>query len=116
MLYKTQENELLTTIKNSYYLKNIVRKIGYTLNNKNIKNIKKKLTELNIDTKNLNNNFIKDINKDINKNIIQLNYSKCFKCKIGNIWNGKHLILKTININGNKQSLCPNCCSQILYS
>ena len=32
MLYKTQENEFLTIVKNSYYLKNIMRKNGYTLN------------------------------------------------------------------------------------
>ena len=41
MLYKTQENEFLTIVKNSYYLKDIMRKNGYTLNIKNIKQIKK---------------------------------------------------------------------------
>ena len=106
MLYKTQENEFFTIVKNSYYLKDIMRKNGYTLNIKNIKQIKKKLNELNIDTKKYSKNIIQKNNLD---------YNTCFKCKISNTWNGKYLVLKKININGNNKMVCPNCCSQIMF-
>jgi len=120
MIYNKNEREFINTINNSYYLKDIVKKMGCSLNNKTIKKIKMKMDELNININNLGSsksvsqeiNYIKKNNKEIKKTLIE---NKCQACKIGDMWNGKHLILKTININGNKQNVCPNCYSQIMF-
>tara|TARA_B110000483_G_C17882437_1_gene422214 strand:+ start:129 stop:524 length:396 start_codon:yes stop_codon:yes gene_type:complete len=125
------ENKFKNTINNSYYLRYIVKKMGFILNNKTIKKIKMKMDELNININDFSSskyvspeiNTIKKNNKEIKRQLLEKNLieNKCQSCKIGNMWNGRLLSLKLDYINGNDNDkcldnmrlLCPNCFTQI---
>ena len=131
MIYNKNEREFINTINNSYYLKDVVKKMGCSLNNKTIKKIKMKMDELNININNfssskdipLETNNIKKNNKEIKRQLLEKNLieNKCQSCKIGNMWNGRLLSLKLDYNNGNPNDknldnmrlLCPNCFTQI---
>ena len=131
MIYNKNEREFINTINNSYYLKDVVKKMGCSLNNKTIKKIKMKMDELNININNfssskdipLETNNIKKNNKEIKRQLLEKNLieNKCQSCKIGNMWNGRLLSLKLDYNNGNLNDknldnmrlLCPNCFTQI---
>lgn len=131
MIYNKNEREFINTINNSYYLKDVVKKMGCSLNNKTIKKIKMKMDELNINindfssSKNipLETNNIKKNNKEIKRQLLEKNLieNKCQSCKIGDMWNGRLLSLKLDYNNGNSNDknldnmrlLCPNCFTQI---
>ena len=131
MIYNKNEREFINTINNSYYLKDVVKKMGCSLNNKTIKKIKMKMDELNININNfssskdipLETNNIKKNNKEIKRQLLEKNLieNKCQSCKIGNMWNGRLLSLKLDYNNGNSNDknldnmrlLCPNCFTQI---
>lgn len=131
MIYNKNEREFINTINNSYYLKDIVKKMGCSLNNKTIKKIKMKMDELNININNfssskdipLETNNIKKNNKEIKRQLLEKNLieNKCQSCKIGDMWNGRLLSLKLDYNNGNPNDknldnmrlLCPNCFTQI---
>lgn len=131
MIYNKNEREFINTINNSYYLKDIVKKMGCSLNNKTIKKIKMKMDELNININDfssskdipLETNNIKKNNKEIKRQLLEKNLieNKCQSCKIGNMWNGRLLSLKLDYNNGNSNDknldnmrlLCPNCFTQI---
>ena len=131
MIYNKNEREFINTINNSYYLKDVVKKMGCSLNNKTIKKIKMKMDELNINindfssSKNipLETNNIKKNNKGIKRQLLEKNLieNKCQSCKIGDMWNGRLLSLKLDYNNGNSNDknldnmrlLCPNCFTQI---
>lgn len=131
MIYNKNEREFINTINNSYYLKDIVKKMGCSLNNKTIKKIKMKMDELNININDfssskdipLETNNIKKNNKEIKKHLLNKNIieNKCQSCKIGDMWNGRLLSLKLDYNNGNSNDknldnmrlLCPNCFTQI---
>ena len=131
MIYNKNEREFINTINNSYYLKDIVKKMGCSLNNKTIKKIKMKMDELNININDfssskyipLETNNIKKNNKEIKRQLLEKNLieNKCQSCKIGDMWNGRLLSLKLDYNNGNSNDknldnmrlLCPNCFTQI---
>ena len=131
MIYNKNEREFINTINNSYYLKDLVKKMGCSLNNKTIKKIKMKMDELNININDfssskdipLKTNNIKKNNKEIKKQLLEKNLieNKCQSCKIGDMWNGRLLSLKLDYNNGNPNDknldnmrlLCPNCFTQI---
>ena len=131
MIYNKNEREFINTINNSYYLKDVVKKMGCSLNNKTIKKIKMKMDELNININNfssskdipLETNNIKKNNKEIKRQLLEKNLieNKCQSCKIGDMWNGRLLSLKLDYNNGNPNDknldnmrlLCPNCFTQI---
>lgn len=131
MIYNKNEREFINTINNSYYLKDVVKKMGCSLNNKTIKKIKMKMDELNININDfssskdipLETNNIKKNNKEIKRQLLEKNLieNKCQSCKIGNMWNGRLLSLKLDYNNGNSNDknldnmrlLCPNCFTQI---
>jgi len=131
MIYNKNEREFINTINNSYYLKDVVKKMGCSLNNKTIKKIKMKKDELNININDFSSskyvsheiNTIKKNNKEIKRQLLEKNLieNKCQSCKIGNMWNGRLLSLKLDYINGNPNDknvdnirlLCPNCLSQL---
>lgn len=131
MIYNKNEREFINTINNSYYLKDVVKKMGCSLNNKTIKKIKMKMDELNININNfssskdipLETNNIKKNNKEIKRQLLEKNLieNKCQSCKIGDMWNGRLLSLKLDYNNGNSNDknldnmrlLCPNCFTQI---
>lgn len=131
MIYNKNEREFINTINNSYYLKDVVKKMGCSLNNKTIKKIKMKMDELNININDfssskdipLETNNIKKNNKEIKKQLLEkdLIENKCQSCKIGDMWNGRLLSLKLDYNNGNPNDknldnmrlLCPNCFTQI---
>jgi len=131
MIYNKNEREFINTINNSYYLKDVVKKMGCSLNNKTIKKIKMKMDELNINindfssSKNipLETNNIKKNNKEMKRQLLEkdLIENKCQSCKIGDMWNGRLLSLKLDYNNGNPNDknldnmrlLCPNCFTQI---
>ena len=131
MIYNKNEREFINTINNSYYLKDVVKKMGCSLNNKTIKKIKMKMDELNININDfssskdipLETNNIKKNNKEIKRQLLEKNLieNKCQSCKIGNMWNGRLLSLKLDYNNGNPNDknldnmrlLCPNCFTQI---
>ena len=131
MIYNKNEREFINTINNSYYLKDLVKKMGCSLNNKTIKKIKMKMDELNININDfssskdipLKTNNIKKNNKEIKKQLLEkdLIENKCQSCKIGDMWNGRLLSLKLDYNNGNPNDknldnmrlLCPNCFTQI---
>ena len=131
MIYNKNEREFINTINNSYYLKDIVKKMGCSLNNKTIKKIKMKMDELNININDfssskyipLETNNIKKNNKEIKRQLLEKNLieNKCQSCKIGDMWNGRLLSLKLDYNNGNPNDknldnmrlLCPNCFTQI---
>tara|TARA_B100000401_G_scaffold421348_1_gene347515 strand:+ start:384 stop:785 length:402 start_codon:yes stop_codon:yes gene_type:complete len=131
MIYNKNEREFINTINNSYYLRDVVKKMGCSLNNKTIKKIKMKMDELNININNfssskdipLETNNIKKNNKEIKRQLLEKNLieNKCQSCKIGNMWNGRLLSLKLDYNNGNSNDknldnmrlLCPNCFTQI---
>ena len=131
MIYNKNEREFINTINNSYYLKDIVKKMGCSLNNKTIKKIKMKMDELNININDFNSSKdipleshnIKKNNKEIKKQLLEKNLieNKCQSCKIGDMWNGRLLSLKLDYNNGNPNDknldnmrlLCPNCFTQI---
>ena len=87
MIYNKNEREFINTINNSYYLKDVVKKMGCSLNNKTIKKIKMKMDELNINindfssSKNipLETNNIKKNNKEIKIQLLEKNLieNKC---------------------------------------
>jgi len=131
MIYNKNEREFINTINNSYYLRDVVKKMGCSLNNKTIKKIKMKMDELNININDfssskdipLEKNNIKKNNKEIKKQLLEkdLIENKCQLCKIGDMWNGRLLSLKLDYNNGNPNDknlnnmrlLCPNCFTQI---
>ena len=131
MIYNKNEREFINTINNSYYLKDIVKKMGCSLNNKTIKKIKMKMDELNININDfssskdipLESHNIKKNNKEIKEQLLEkdLIENKCQSCKIGDMWNGRLLSLKLDYNNGNQNDknldnmrlLCPNCFTQI---
>lgn len=131
MIYNKNEREFINTINNSYYLKDVVKKMGCSLNNKTIKKIKMKMDELNININDfssskdipLEKNNIKKNNKEIKRQLLEKNLieNKCQSCKIGDMWNGRLLSLKLDYNNGNSNDknlnnmrlLCPNCFTQI---
>jgi hypothetical protein len=131
MIYNKNEREFINTINNSYYLKDIVKKMGYSLNNKTIKKIKMKMDELNININDFTSsksipheiNNIKKNNKEMKRKLLEkdLIENKCQSCKIGDMWNGRLLSLKLDYNNGNPNDknldnirlLCPNCFTQI---
>jgi hypothetical protein len=131
MIYNKNEREFINTINNSYYLKDVVKKMGCSLNNKTIKKIKMKMDELNININDfssskdipLETNNIKKNNKEIKRQLLEkdLIENKCQSCKIGDMWNGRLLSLKLDYNNGkpnnkkldNMRLLCPNCFTQI---
>ena len=131
MIYNKNEREFINTINNSYYLKDIVKKMGCSLNNKTIKKIKMKMDELNININDfssskdipLETNNIKKNNKEMKRQLLEKNLieNKCQSCKIGDMWNGRLLSLKLYYNNGNSNDkyldnmrlLCPNCFTQI---
>ena len=131
MIYNKNEREFINTINNSYYLRDVVKKMGCSLNNKTIKKIKMKMDELNININDfssskdipLETNNIKKNNKEIKKQLLEkdLIENKCQSCKIGDMWNGRLLSLKLDYNNGNSNDknldnmrlLCPNCFTQI---
>ena len=131
MIYNKNEREFINTINNSYYLKDLVKKMGCSLNNKTIKKIKMKMDELNININDfssskdipLETNNIKKNNKGIKRQLLEKNLieNKCQSCKIGDMWNGRLLSLKLDYNNGNPNDknldnmrlLCPNCFTQI---
>ena len=131
MIYNKNEREFINTINNSYYLKDVVKKMGCSLNNKTIKKIKMKMDELNININDfssskdipLETNNIKKNNKGIKRQLLEKNLieNKCQSCKIGDMWNGRLLSLKLDYNNGNPNDknldnmrlLCPNCFTQI---
>lgn len=131
MIYNKNEREFINTINNSYYLKDIVKKMGYSLNNKTIKKIKMKMDELNININDFNSSKdipleshnIKKNNKEMKRKLLEkdLIENKCQSCKIGDMWNGRLLSLKLDYNNGNPNDkkldnmrlLCPNCCNQL---
>jgi len=131
MIYNKNEREFINTINNSYYLKDIVKKMGCSLNNKTIKKIKMKMDELNININDfssskdipLETNNIKKNNKEMKRQLLEKNLieNKCQSCKIGDMWNGRLLSLKLDYNNGNSNDknldnmrlLCPNCFTQI---
>lgn len=131
MIYNKNEREFINTINNSYYLKDVVKKMGCSLNNKTIKKIKMKMDELNININDfssskdipLEKNNIKKNNKEIKRQLLEKNLieNKCQSCKIGDMWNGRLLSLKLDYNNGNPNDknldnmrlLCPNCFTQI---
>lgn len=131
MIYNKNEREFINTINNSYYLKDVVKKMGCSLNNKTIKKIKMKMDELNININDfssskdipLETNNIKKNNKEIKRQLLEKNLieNKCQSCKIGDMWNGRLLSLKLDYNNGNPNDkhldnmrlLCPNCFTQI---
>ena len=131
MIYNKNEREFINTINNSYYLKDIVKKMGCSLNNKTIKKIKMKMDELNININDFNSSKdipleshnIKKNNKEIKEQLLEKNLieNKCQSCKIGDMWNGRLLSLKLDYNNGNPNDknldnmrlLCPNCFTQI---
>ena len=131
MIYNKNEREFINTINNSYYLKDVVKKMGCSLNNKTIKKIKMKMDELNININDfssskdipLETNNIKKNNKEIKRQLLEKNLieNKCQSCKIGDMWNGRLLSLKLDYNNGNSNDkhldnmrlLCPNCFTQI---
>ena len=131
MIYNKNEREFINTINNSYYLKDVVKKMGCSLNNKTIKKIKMKMDELNININDfssskdipLETNNIKKNNKEMKRQLLEkdLIENKCQSCKIGDMWNGRLLSLKLDYNNGNSNDknldnmrlLCPNCFTQI---
>ena len=131
MIYNKNEREFINTINNSYYLRDVVKKMGCSLNNKTIKKIKMKMDELNININDfssskdipLETNNIKKNNKEIKRQLLEKNLieNKCQSCKIGDMWNGRLLSLKLDYNNGNPNDknldnmrlLCPNCFTQI---
>ena len=131
MIYNKNEREFINTINNSYYLKDIVKKMGCSLNNKTIKKIKMKMDELNININDfssskdipLESHNIKKNNKEMKRKLLEkdLIENKCQSCKIGDMWNGRLLSLKLDYNNGNPNDknldnmrlLCPNCFTQI---
>jgi len=131
MIYNKNEREFINTINNSYYLKDIVKKMGCSLNNKTIKKIKMKMDELNININDFNSsksvsqeiNYIKKNNNEMKRKLLEkdLIENKCQSCKIGDMWNGRLLSLKLDYNNGNQNDkkldnmrlLCPNCFTQI---
>ena len=131
MIYNKNEREFINTINNSYYLKDLVKKMGCSLNNKTIKKIKMKMDELNINIVNFDSsksisqeiNNIKKNNKEMKRQLLEkdLIENKCHACKIGDMWNGRLLSLKINYINGNSNDknlnnmrlLCPNCFNQL---
>ena len=131
MIYNKNDREFINTINNSYYLKDLVKKMGCSLNNKTIKKIKMKMDELNINIVNFDSsksisqeiNNIKKNNKEMKRQLLEkdLIENKCQACKIGDMWNGRLLSLKLNYINGNSNDknlnnmrlLCPNCFNQI---
>lgn len=131
MIYNKNEREFINTINNSYYLKDIVKKMGCSLNNKTIKKIKMKMDELNININDFSSskdipleiNNIKKNNNEMKRQLLEKNLieNKCQSCKIGDMWNGRLLSLKLDYNNGNSNDknldnmrlLCPNCFTQI---
>ena len=131
MIYNKNEREFINTINNSYYLKDVVKKMGCSLNNKTIKKIKMKMDELNININDFNSSKdipleshnIKKNNKEMKRQLLEKNLieNKCQSCKIGDMWNGRLLSLKLDYNNGNPNDknldnmrlLCPNCFTQI---
>tara|TARA_B100001094_G_C17941081_1_gene675639 strand:+ start:441 stop:842 length:402 start_codon:yes stop_codon:yes gene_type:complete len=131
MIYNKNEREFINTINNSYYLKDVVKKMGYSLNNKTIKKIKMKMDELNININDfssskdipLESHNIKKNNKEMKRKLLEkdLIENKCQSCKIGDMWNGRLLSLKLDYNNGNPNDknldnirlLCPNCYNQL---
>ena len=131
MIYNKNEREFINTINNSYYLKDLVKKMGCSLNNKTIKKIKMKMDELNINIVNFDSsksisqeiNNIKKNDKEMKRQLLEkdLIENKCHACKIGDMWNGRLLSLKINYINGNSNDknlnnmrlLCPNCFNQL---
>ena len=131
MIYNKNEREFINTINNSYYLRDVVKKMGCSLNNKTIKKIKMKMDELNININDftsskdipLKTNNIKKNNNEIKRQLLEKNLieNKCQSCKIGDMWNGRLLSLKLDYNNGNSNDknldnmrlLCPNCFTQI---
>ena len=131
MIYNKNDREFINTINNSYYLRDVVKKMGCSLNNKTIKKIKMKMDELNININDfssskdipLETNNIKKNNKEIKRQLLEKNLieNKCQSCKIGDMWNGRLLSLKLDYNNGNPNDknldnmrlLCPNCFTQI---
>ena len=132
MIYNKNEREFINTINNSYYLKDVVKKMGCSLNNKTIKKIKMKMDELNININDFNSSKdiipleshnIKKNNKEMKRKLLEKNLieNKCQSCKIGDMWNGRLLSLKLDYNNGNSNDknldnmrlLCPNCYNQL---
>ena len=131
MIYNKNDREFINTINNSYYLRDVVKKMGCSLNNKTIKKIKMKMDELNINIVNFDSsksisqeiNNIKKNNKEMKRQLLEkdLIENKCHACKIGDMWNGRLLSLKINYINGNSNDknlnnmrlLCPNCFNQL---
>lgn len=126
MLYSNHDMEFIKMVKNSYYLKNEINKLGYSLDSKNIKKIKETIKNKIKLPRNIEEylNENKLINKDtIKKKLISegIFEEKCSECNIGNKWNGRNLLMQIDHINGihndnrlsNLRLLCANCLSQV---
>ena len=131
------KNELQKIVEESFSLKEVIDKIGYsTHSGANNVTVKKRLEHYNIDTSHFsfkkgikrdeNNIFIENSTasqKTLRKWYIKGNYTKyeCSICGQQPIWNNKKLTLILDHINGNNHDnrlenlrwVCPNCNQQL---
>ena len=129
-------DELEQMVKTSFYLRDVVKKIGYScVSGRNNDTVRKRLEKFNISTENFTHQ--KPMNRD-ESNIFCENSSasqatlrrwykkrnKCDSCEICGQsikWNGKPLTMILDHINGDKHDnrlhnlrwICPNCDSQL---
>ena len=137
-LEKINDEDFINIVKESFYIKDIIFKCGYTssLNKRTRDKIKSRIKQLNIDIshfkfiypKTLDEILIKDSpvvkksSTSIKRRLLKEGILKeeCLECGITNLYNGKKLVLQLDHINGinddyrieNLRILCPNCHSQ----
>lgn len=134
-LYSICNDEFINIVKKSFYLKDIVKKCGYTasLNKRTRDKIKKRITDLNIDISHFKYPGRKSLKElciidgkyhrgGLKRRLLKNNLleNKCYECGQLPFYNKKVLVLQLDHINGNNKDnrlenlrmLCPNCHSQ----
>ena len=137
LIDKYSEQELRKIVNNSYSMKEVIDKLGYsTHSGNNHITVKKRLVKYNIDTSHFKSTSpVKRTNENVFINnstasqhtlrqwYLKNNFSeyKCLICGLLPIWNDKELTLILDHINGEKRDdrlenlrwVCPNCNQQL---
>ncbi|MBC8306695.1 MAG: HNH endonuclease [Pelagibacterales bacterium] len=134
-LYTISDDEFISIVKNSVFLKDIVKKCGYiaSLNKRTRNKIKKRINILNIDISHFKYPERKTLKQlciqqgkyhrgGLKRRLLKENIleNKCSECGQMPFYNNKILILQLDHVNGNNTDnrienlriLCPNCHSQ----
>ena len=134
-LFSVSDKDFIKIVNDSYYIKDILNKCGYSssLNKRTRDKVKKRIIDLGINIEHFKYKKPKKIEElcikggkyhrgGLKRRLInsKLLNNVCDICGIDSIWNKKKLVLQLDHINGNNcdnrlenlRLLCPNCHSQ----